>query len=708
MARISDTALEDIRSRIDLAEFIGSRITLKRAGGTWKGCCPFHNEKTPSFTVNPQKGVYHCFGCGAHGDVFKFVMGYEGLPFMDAVKRLAELTGVAVEEGTDWDAAARARLLRIHAELTAFYRRCLKTVPSAQIARDYLSSRKLPDDVAEAFSLGYAPKGPDVLLRWAEKHNYAPEDLVSAGLLAPSGGRSGYYDRFQGRLMFPIADGQGRVIAFSARILDKSHPAKYVNSPETDIFKKSQTLYGLHLARAAIVKAARREAIVCEGQIDVIRCHASGFTAAVASQGTAFTKEHVEILKRYADSAVLVFDGDAAGSKAAIRTGALFLEAEIPTRIATLPEGEDPDSLLRDKGPEAFQACLDAAESLPAYQIRILRRIERDPTAVDAVQRIARAVIETIATCPGAVLRAHAVNDAATLLGLPPSALEEDLEAERAALAREQARRDLYARNREETLSALPETPGQDPIPHDDAFEPDFDDPFLPDDLHAPAAPDGAEAPPAPAPSLVGMEAHNRLSLSLCEILVHHFQDPAVMDCVLRHLPADLVTQPYARRTFELACASYLNHAAVFDSGTLLEDPGFQTFITELLSRNSRLEYAREATPLSAIREIITRLWKNSYRQQKERLAADPAATLLRLQLTETIHRLETLPWETVAAYLNARSADRTAVIQPPPSAAKPRKPPPPPAEPKPRPIPAPPPLIPEEDPEPDDDFDLF
>lgn len=704
MARISDTALEDIRSRIDLAEFIGARITLKRAGGTWKGCCPFHNEKTPSFTVNPQKGFYHCFGCGAHGDVFKFVMNYEGLAFMDAVTRLADITGVALEAGTDWDAAARARLLRIHAELTAFYQRCLKTVPAAQIARDYLTARKLTDEVVETFALGYAPKGADVLLRWAEKHNYAPEDLVSAGLLAPSNGRNAYFDRFQGRLMFPISDGQGRVIAFSGRILDKSHPAKYVNSPETDIFKKSHTLYALHLARAAIVKAARREAIICEGQIDVIRCHAFGFNTAVASQGTAFTKEHVEILKRYADSVVLVFDGDAAGSKAAIRTGALFLDAEIPVRIATLPEGEDPDSILRDKGPEAFQACLDAAESLAAYQIRILRKIERDPNAVDAVLRIARGVIETIATCPSAVLRAHAINDAATLLGLPPSALEEDLEAERKALAEEQARRDLYARNREETLRALPDEPQAEPPAHDDSFEPDFDDAFAPDDFSPP--PDDEQAPPASAPSLVGMEAHNRLSLSLCELLVHHFQDAAVMDCVLHHLPADLVTQPYARRTLELACSSYLKHATVFDSGTLLEDPGFLAFITDLLSRNSRLEYAREATPLSAARELITRFWELSYRQQRERLAGDPSATLLRLQLSESIKRLETLPWEDVCSYLNARSADRTAVIQPPPKPEKPVKKAPPPVEAPSR--PAPPSFIPEEDPEPDDDFDLF
>ena len=433
---ISEQTIEEIKARTDLADLIASYgIQVKRAGGSYKACCPFHHEKTPSFNIQPAKGFYHCFGCGESGDVIKFVMKYEGLGFVEAAKKLAAAANITIEEtNNDPQAAARKRQLVLHAELAAFYRRCLKTAVEAACARDYLVSRDIPDEIAEQFQIGYAPQQAEAMLKWAEKHHFTTEELEAAGVLRPPkypGGR--WYSPFAGRVMFSIRDRSGRVIAFSGRTLEtdktKMRGGKYVNSPETLIFRKSDVLYAFDLAAGKIANAKPvREAIVCEGQIDVIRCHAAGFSRAIASQGTAFTKEHVQILKKVADAAVLVFDADAAGQKAAIRTGGEMLAAGLLVRVASLPPGEDPDSLLRTKGPAAFQACLDAAESLVAFQVRIARAMEQTPDSYDAISRAARAVLALVRCSSSAVMRASLLQEASTLLKIPVAALEEDLE----------------------------------------------------------------------------------------------------------------------------------------------------------------------------------------------------------------------------------------------------------------------------------------
>ena len=433
---ISEQTIEEIKARTDLADLIASYgIQVKRAGGSYKACCPFHHEKTPSFNIQPAKGFYHCFGCGESGDVIKFVMKYEGLGFVEAAKKLAAAANITIEEtNSDPQAAARKRQLVLHAELAAFYRRCLKTAAEAARARNYLASRDIPDEIAEQFQIGYAPQQAEAMLKWAEKHHFTTEELEAAGVLRPPkypGGR--WYSPFAGRVMFSIRDRSGRVIAFSGRTLEtdktKMRGGKYVNSPETLIFRKSDVLYAFDLAAGKIANAKPvREAIVCEGQIDVIRCHAAGFSRAIASQGTAFTKEHVQILKKVADAAVLVFDADAAGQKAAIRTGGEMLAAGLLVRVASLPPGEDPDSLLRTKGPAAFQACLDSAESLVAFQVRIARAMEQTPDSYDAISRAARAVLALVRCSSSAVMRASLLQEASTLLKIPVAALEEDLE----------------------------------------------------------------------------------------------------------------------------------------------------------------------------------------------------------------------------------------------------------------------------------------
>ena len=432
---IPESAVEEIKARTDLADLIaGYGIQLKRAGGSYTACCPFHHEKTPSFNIQPAKGFFHCFGCGVSGDAISFVMKYEGLTFVEAAQKLASAAGIKIETKEDPEAELRKRLLAMHAELAAFYRRCIKEAREAERARRYLKAREISDEVAERFQIGYAPQSADAMLTWAKKHRFSPEELEAAGVLKPplrQGGR--WYSPFAGRLMFAIKDRQGRVIAFSGRTLEtdksKMRGGKYVNSPVNAIFKKSSVLYAFDIAAGRIANAKPvREAIVCEGQIDVVRCHACGFDTAVASQGTAFTAEHVQVLKKVSDAAVLVFDGDAAGRKATLSTAGDMLEAGMTVRVARLPQGEDPDSFLRAKGADCFKAELDKAVSIVKFIVDSARDTEQNPDSYDAISRTGGMVLNRVRRCPGAVMRAGLMQEAANLLKIPVSALEEDPE----------------------------------------------------------------------------------------------------------------------------------------------------------------------------------------------------------------------------------------------------------------------------------------
>lgn len=669
--KVTDQALEEIRARVDIVEFIGARMTLKKSGGTFKGCCPFHHEKTPSFHVNPARQTYHCFGCGEHGDVFKFLMKQEGLTFPDAVRTLAERVGVVLRQDVDYNAQNRNLLYAIHAELAASYQRCLKTAGEAAIARQYLSSRKLADDIIERFGIGYAPEEPrDNLLRWAERHSYTPEQLVSAGILTPpkeTGRPDDYYDRFRGRLMFPICDRQGRVVAFSGRLLkDRKNTGKYVNSPETEIFTKSRVLYALDKAAAKIVKHPRREAIICEGQIDVIRCHACGFETAVASQGTAFTKEHVSLLKKHADTVVLVFDGDSAGRKAALRTGGLFLEEEIPVRVAALPKGEDPDSLLRDRGPEPFRELLDNAASITAFQIETLRQEEPQPDSIDAVNRVARSVIEMLATCANAVQRAHLLDEAARLLHLPLSAFEDDLEKHREALSRKAA----YALADKEQAPAAPATASskaEDGVPSSgEELTPDAGG-FL------------DETPldePAPEPP-------SRAEYLLCEFVVEHEHDAVVLELVERYLPMDILPHPFARTVVEAVLGQWRGGGDRLAELGRTTEPVWQPLLGKFIANKQKMLSAREATPTEAAQDLIKRLWVSRYKLARGKLdaASTPENDAKRHTLTMLIKSLETQPWEKACLLMTAAdpepvkpgahpAGDRPAAVHEPAAAA--------------------------------------
>lgn len=430
MALIPKETIEEIRSRSNIVDVISAYLPeLRRRGSTHKCCCPFHKEKTPSFTVNDERQIFHCFGCGAGGDVFRFVQDYEKVDFIGAVQLLADRVGVEIvfEGGRREDQTGKEVLLKLQAEAAAYYHRILMQGKEGEMARRYLQERDLPVEMMKGFQIGFAPDEWEGLLSRALKKGYEATDLERAGLAVPSerSGKESYYDRFRGRVMFPICDPMGRVIGFSGRVMNRAdRGAKYVNSPETLIFKKSQVLFAFDQARKAIVE--RRQAIIVEGQIDAIRCHQVGLTHVAASQGTALTEQHARLIKRYADEVILVFDADTAGVKAALATASLFTTEELSVRVATLPEKTDPDSLIRDQGVEVFEGLLNEAPGALAYLIEQQQAAENQTTEAGRL-RVVKAVLAFIRPVRSATRRDSLLREAADRLNLSVDALKHDL-----------------------------------------------------------------------------------------------------------------------------------------------------------------------------------------------------------------------------------------------------------------------------------------
>ena len=657
---IPESVIEEIKARCDIADVIsGYGVALRRAGADFKACCPFHHEKTPSFVIHPNQGYYHCFGCGEKGNVFKFVMKQEGLTFVEAVKKLAQQCGVTIEEKEDPQAGLRARLYALHAELAEFFRRCLKVAPEAEAARRYLADRELSDEIAEKFCIGYAPQSPEALQIWARKYKFTEDEMHEAGvLLKPrfAGGRP--FNRFAGRLMFTIRDRAGRPVAFSGRILtNDKKTAKYVNSPETPVFKKSNILFALDQAAGHIVKAPRREAIVCEGQIDVIRCHACGFPTAVASQGTAFTAEHVQILKKVADSVTLVFDADGAGQKAAVRTGGEFLAAEVPVRVATLPEGEDPDSLLRTKGPEAFRACLDNFESITHFQVRTLLAKEERPDSIDAIARVSRAALETIAQCPSAVLRASLMAEAAKMLNLPASALEEDFGKVQEAVRREQGRmrarppepaavRPVASAPQPRPVSAQPVSRPPAPRP---AMSPrgGFEEP--PEDFFIDSEPPPEFADELPATLDASAPVHNPPPLcekALCELLVDNEDDAGLATGVAAYLPDEVLSHGLTRQVVAAWREQAAGNPAALGALRGRLEPAERAWLDALMLGKGGTGLS-EVSVEEQFQKLLRQIWMAAVRRRQGALpaASSPDVDRLRLQFSATIRQLQRAPW---------------------------------------------------------------
>jgi len=564
MAMIPKETIEEIRSRCNVVEVVGSYLPqLKRRGSTFKCNCPFHQEKTPSFTVNETRQIFHCFGCGAGGDVFRFVMDYEKIDFVTAVKILAERAGVEIvyEGGQPEKSGDKDALYKIHREAAAFYHRLLVEGTEGAEARRYLEERDLPADLLKEFQVGFAPNEWDGLMKRALKKGYTAEQLEAAGLVVPSerNGKTSHYDRFRNRVMFPICDPMGRVIGFSGRIMNKAEKgAKYVNSPETLLFRKNQVLFAFDKARKPIVEA--RQAVVVEGQIDAMRCHQAGLTNVVASQGTALTENHARLIKRYADEVVLVLDADAAGVKAALASSEIFIAAELSVRVVTLPEKEDPDSLIRKNGTEALTTLVKEAPAALDFLIECIGRQE-DLTTEAGRMRVVKAALNLIRHCPSAARRDPMIHRAADLLHISAQALGQDLR-------REQRKQRPAPRRAEEA---------------------------------APAA-----APPKTYP---------KEEINLLELLVHHYPD--VQPLIHDYLPSRYLADPLCRELVELLMVDLPE--------TLTE--GFQDFDEERQRVISRIQVEEsraideETSSIELAQRYILLFWKRQLEREQAALA---------------------------------------------------------------------------------------
>jgi DNA primase len=421
-ARIPQGFIDQLLIRADIVEVIDARVPLTKGGKDFKARCPFHDEKTPSFTVSPDKQFYHCFGCQANGNAIGFLMEYEHMSFPEAVEELANHVGIpvpkeAVADGRQFE--DQQDLLDILQEAATYYRRQLRHYPQAQVAVDYLKGRGLSGEVAARFGLGFAPDGWDNLLQVLGTDEVRRKHLQQAGLLAAKDG-GGYYDRFRNRIMFPIHDHRGRIVGFGGRVLGEGEP-KYLNSPETPLFHKGREMYGLFLGRDAIRREQR--AFVVEGYTDVVALAQHGVDFAVATLGTATTRDHLDRLFRFAPAMIFCFDGDQAGLKAAWRA----LETALPTldegRQASflfLPEGEDPDSVIRREGAEAFLAR--QVESLPDYFFRALHD-RADVSRLDGRARMVELASPLLSKIPESPFQQMMRDRLAEISGLDPQKL---------------------------------------------------------------------------------------------------------------------------------------------------------------------------------------------------------------------------------------------------------------------------------------------
>ena len=557
MKQIPRETIDEIRSRNDIADVIGSYLSLKSAGGRFKALCPFHKEKTPSFTVSPDRQIYHCFGCDAGGDVIRFIQEYEKVDFMVALQMLADRAGMELnfEEG-DGKRSNKRELFQIHEGVSQLYHRILLEHPEGEAGRAYLETRNLKPETVEAFRIGFAPDRFDALEKWAQKKKISIELMEQAGLMARSE-RGSTYDRFRKRLMFPILDEAGRTIGFSGRLIDPNdRGGKYVNSPETPLFRKSRVLFGIDKARKAM--ADSRTAIVVEGQLDAIRCHEAGITNVVASQGTALTSDHARMIRRYADEVILVLDADAAGQKAALRSSEAFIAEELSVRVASLPAGEDPDSLILKQGAGALTECAASAASALDFLINCSAKTENLDTEA-GLMRTARAVESLISHAPGAVQRDRMVQRASERLGLSPAAL----------------RRDMARKKQSRPAPAKPaaEEPAAVPVKH-------------PDD-----------------------------EVALLQMLFLHPEE--VFPVVADHLPVDYLSDSDCRVLLELL----LDHPAELMENLPEDRPEVQRLAVRIQMEEGKLR-GKEIVPAKAAKDIVMTIWRRTLIQQRRALQA--------------------------------------------------------------------------------------
>jgi DNA primase len=431
---ISEETIQRVTEASDIVDLIGSYFPLKRAGTSFRAVCPFHQEKTPSFHVNPARQSFHCFGCGAGGGVLRFVMDYEHVDFPSAVRRLAQRAGIPILE----DAASaedgqkqgqRQRLLAIHAEAAVWFHKALVKSPAGAQAREYLKSRGITSEVAKSWQLGYAPDSWDALLEHLRGCRFSDVEIMLSGLASSKEDRAGdrIYSRFRHRVMFPIRNDYGEVIAFSGRTLESDpKAAKYVNSPETALFTKGKVLYGLDKSKRDLID--KNTAIVCEGQLDLISAYEAGIRHVIAPQGTAFTSDQARLLRRYVETVLLCFDSDTAGKKATSSSLPSLLSQGLSVKVVVLPAGEDPDSLIRRNGAAAFLALVEKAADYFDHSLEeaVLSGELNTPAGKS---KLVRHIAPPLALVQDAVLREAILGRISSRLSLPHAVIRSAMKA---------------------------------------------------------------------------------------------------------------------------------------------------------------------------------------------------------------------------------------------------------------------------------------
>ncbi|HEX9136712.1 MAG TPA: DNA primase, partial [Nitrospirota bacterium] len=424
----SEDIISRVRDSVDIVDLVSGYVSLKKTGKNHTGLCPFHAEKTASFSVNPDKQIFHCFGCGAGGDVFKFIELQEGLNFPEAVRALAGRTGIALPTdsrslGQDKKSEdERKVLLKIVADAVEYFRKELEG-PAGSAARAYLKKRGVTDAIVQDFALGYVKPDWDGLLRHLKQKGYALGQIERAGLIVKRSESEGYYDRFRGRIIFPIRDIAGKVIAFGGRVMDDSLP-KYLNSSETPLYSKSNTLYCLDMAK----ESGRRQGyfIIVEGYLDAIACHQYGVRNAVATLGTALTEGHLRLMRRFSDKLVLIFDPDPAGVKASLRGFDLFMTSGMKVNVVSLPDGDDPDTFLQKHGHDAFAACLRKSVKFMDFVLEQVLKSGSLASIDDKVQK-AEEMLEFIIKIPSGIERDYYIRKTAEALDLNETVLRQEI-----------------------------------------------------------------------------------------------------------------------------------------------------------------------------------------------------------------------------------------------------------------------------------------
>jgi DNA primase len=396
---VPEHIIQEIVRRADIVRLVGRYCELKKKGNSYWACCPFHQEKTASFKLDADSGLYHCFGCKAGGNVFTFLQQMDGLSFGEALAKLAAETGIDLapyRDSSGPDRTEMGRLRQLNELATTYYQRCLQKAKGGEDARRYLAARHIEPGTVEAWRIGYAPEGWDNFLKCAAAREYEPQLVEKAGLAVPRQGAPGYYDRFRGRLMFPIDDATGRTIGFGARALTDQQEPKYLNSPETPLFSKGRSFFGLSRARDVIRSAGT--AVVLEGYTDVIMAHQAGVSETLAVLGTALTQEHAGQVARLCERVILVFDADEAGQRSAARSVEVLLGQDIEIRVADLPSGQDPCQFIVERGAEAFRKRLEESVGFFEFRLALARQahdtstLEGRAAAFESLVPMARAI----------------------------------------------------------------------------------------------------------------------------------------------------------------------------------------------------------------------------------------------------------------------------------------------------------------------------